>query len=58
LAASTKQSGRKVGLLVATSGDTGTAALTGFARSGLPVCVLYPHGGVSPVQEAQMATAA
>ncbi|MDR1703287.1 MAG: threonine synthase [Clostridiales bacterium] len=42
-------------ILTATSGDTGKAALEGF--SGLPgcdVCVFYPHGGVSPIQELQM----
>jgi threonine synthase len=48
-----------VGLLVATSGDTGTAALDGFARvPGTPVIVLYPAEGVSVVQRAQMQTTA
>lgn len=48
----------KVGLLVATSGDTGTAALDGFSRSTTnPVVVLYPRNGVSAVQRAQMITA-
>lgn len=48
----------KVGLLVATSGDTGTAALDGFGRDiGTPTVVLYPHAGVSSVQEAQMRSA-
>jgi threonine synthase len=46
------------GLLVATSGDTGAAALEAFARMRLPVTVLFPSGGVSPVQELQMVTAA
>lgn len=46
------------GLLVATSGDTGSAALEAFARMRLPVAVLFPSGGVSPVQELQMVTAA
>lgn len=48
----------RVGLLVATSGDTGTAALSGFSRhsdSG-PVIVLYPIHGVSVVQKLQMLT--
>jgi len=42
-------------LLTATSGDTGSAAMAGFA--GLPrskALVFYPSGGISPVQEAQM----
>lgn len=43
------------GLLVATSGDTGSAALDGFARaSQMPVIVLYPAEGVSSVQRLQM----
>lgn len=47
----------RVGLLVATSGDTGTAALDGFSRQpGVPVIVLYPSNGVSIVQRAQMQT--
>jgi threonine synthase len=44
-------------ILVATSGDTGSAVARGFA--GVPrvrVVVLYPAGKVSPFQEAQMAT--
>ncbi len=44
-------------ILVATSGDTGSAVAQGF--SGVPrvqVMVLYPAGKVSPFQEAQMAT--
>jgi threonine synthase len=47
-----------VGLLVATSGDTGTAALDGFSRvpGSQPVIVLYPSTGVSIVQKAQMQT--
>ncbi|KAL0491099.1 threonine synthase-like protein [Acrasis kona] len=45
------------GLLVATSGDTGTAALDGFVRiANTPVIVLYPYHGVSNVQKAQMQT--
>ncbi|UJR26127.1 hypothetical protein I4U23_007473 [Adineta vaga] len=47
-----------LGLLVATSGDTGCAALDAFARlPGTPVIVLYPNTGVSIVQKAQMQTA-
>ena len=44
-------------ILTATSGDTGKAALVGFRDvPGISICVFYPHGGVSPVQRAQMVT--
>lgn len=44
-------------ILVATSGDTGKAALEGFKnREGLHIVVFYPDGGVSAVQERQMTT--
>ena len=44
-------------ILTATSGDTGKAALAGFADvEGVRICVFYPHGGVSKVQRAQMVT--
>ncbi|AET68907.1 threonine synthase [Desulfosporosinus orientis DSM 765] len=44
-------------ILVATSGDTGKAALEGFKnRKGMHIVVFYPDGGVSPVQERQMTT--
>ena len=44
-------------ILTATSGDTGKAALAGFADApGISICVFYPHGGVSAVQRAQMVT--
>jgi threonine synthase len=44
-------------ILVATSGDTGKAALEGFKnRDGISIVVFYPHGGVSEVQKLQMAT--
>ena len=44
-------------ILTATSGDTGKAALEGFKDvPGVKICVFYPHGGVSMVQRAQMAT--
>ncbi len=46
-------------ILTATSGDTGKAAMEGFANvPGTRIMVFYPHGGVSPVQQAQMATQA
>ena len=44
-------------ILTATSGDTGKAALAGFADvEGVKICVFYPDGGVSAVQRAQMVT--
>lgn len=44
-------------ILVATSGDTGKAALEGFKdKPGVRIGVLYPHGGVSDIQFKQMAT--
>ena len=44
-------------ILTATSGDTGKAALAGFADvKGTRIVVFYPHGGVSPIQEKQMVT--
>ena len=46
-----------VAILVATSGDTGKAALEGFADvPGTKIAVFYPDGGVSDIQRAQMAT--
>ena len=46
-------------ILVATSGDTGVAALNGFAdRAHVKIIVCYPSGGVSAVQERQMTTQA
>ncbi len=44
-------------ILTATSGDTGKAALAGFADvEGTKIIVFYPKGGVSPIQEKQMVT--
>ena len=44
-------------ILTATSGDTGKAALAGFADvSGTKIIVFYPKNGVSPIQEKQMVT--
>lgn len=44
-------------ILTATSGDTGKAAMEGFHDvPGTRIIVFYPHGGVSPIQRAQMAT--
>jgi threonine synthase len=45
-------------ILVATSGDTGKAALEGYKNvDGISIVVFFPHGGVSEVQRLQMATA-
>ena len=44
-------------ILTATSGDTGKAALAGFADvKGTKIIVFYPKNGVSPIQEKQMIT--
>lgn len=44
-------------ILTATSGDTGKAALAGFADvEGTRIIVFYPKSGVSPIQEKQMIT--
>ena len=44
-------------ILTATSGDTGKAALAGFAKvPGTRIVVFYPKDGVSPIQEKQMVT--
>ena len=44
-------------ILTATSGDTGKAALAGFAGvEGTKIIVFYPKHGVSPIQEKQMVT--
>ncbi len=47
----------KIVILTATSGDTGKAALAGFADvEGTEIIVFYPKNGVSAVQEKQMVT--
>ena len=53
-----KQGGdRMVNVLVATSGDTGSAVANGFLGvPGIHVYVLYPKGKVSPIQECQFTT--
>lgn len=44
-------------ILTATSGDTGKAALSGFAKiPGIELFVFYPEGGVSEIQRKQMVT--
>lgn len=48
---------REVNVLVATSGDTGSAVANGFLGvDGIHVYVLYPKGKVSPIQECQFTT--
>lgn len=47
----------KTVILTATSGDTGKAALEGFAdNEGIEIIVFYPTDGVSPIQKKQMLT--
>ena len=49
--------GKTIDILVATSGDTGKAALEGFAGvPGTSITVFYPQEGVSQVQKLQMTT--
>ncbi|MBP5771037.1 MAG: threonine synthase [Bacteroidaceae bacterium] len=50
-------SGQEVNVLVATSGDTGSAVANGFLGvEGIHVYVLYPKDKVSPIQECQFTT--
>ncbi len=59
LAKAIKKTGsdKEIVILVATSGDTGKAALEGFKNvPGMRIMVFYPHQGVSRVQELQMTT--
>jgi threonine synthase len=52
-----KNTGQKVTVLVATSGDTGGAVANGFLGvEGIDVIILYPKGKVSKVQEQQLTT--
>ena len=52
-----KESRGQVNVLVATSGDTGSAVANGFLGvDGIHVYVLYPKGKVSPIQESQFTT--
>ena len=51
------QDHKEVNVLVATSGDTGSAVANGFLGvEGVHVYVLYPKGKVSPIQECQFTT--
>lgn len=59
LTTATKKVGadKEIVILVATSGDTGKAALEGFKNvPGIKIVVFYPYQGVSKVQELQMST--
>ena len=52
-----EQGTQQVNVLVATSGDTGSAVANGFLGvDGIHVYVLYPKGKVSPIQECQFTT--
>ncbi|MBR3619216.1 MAG: threonine synthase, partial [Bacteroidaceae bacterium] len=52
-----KEGAGQVNVLVATSGDTGSAVANGFLGvGGIHVYVLYPKGKVSPIQECQFTT--
>jgi threonine synthase len=51
------ESGRRMTVLGATSGDTGSAAIHALrGRKGIEVFILFPKGRVSPMQEYQMTT--
>lgn len=54
---SKESDGGEINILVATSGDTGSAVANGFYDlEGINVFVLYPKGKVTDIQEAQFAT--
>ncbi|MBT0955994.1 threonine synthase [Alphaproteobacteria bacterium KMM 3653] len=54
---SLSRSGKRVTIVGATSGDTGSAAIEAFrGLSNVDVCILFPHGRVSEVQRRQMTT--
>lgn len=51
-----KLSGKRLAVLGATSGDTGSAAIHGcMGQEGIEIFILYPNGRVAPLQERQMA---
>jgi len=53
----TKGLHKQINVLVATSGDTGSAVASGFWNvEGIQVYILYPSGGVSQLQEKQLTT--
>jgi threonine synthase len=52
-----KKTGEEITILVATSGDTGSAVAAGFLGvQGIDVVILYPKGKVSKIQEQQLTT--
>ena len=56
-AAKKNHADKEIVILTATSGDTGKAAMAGFADvPGTRIIVFYPKGGVSKIQELQMRT--
>ena len=56
-AAKKNQVNNEIVILTATSGDTGKAAMAGFADvEGTKIVVFYPKDGVSPIQKQQMVT--
>ncbi|MCX6838994.1 MAG: threonine synthase [Verrucomicrobia bacterium] len=51
-----EKTGKRLAVLGATSGDTGSAAIHGcLGRDGITIFILYPNGRVAPLQERQMA---
>src|SRR3546814_6263225 len=57
MACLTRDEDRESTVLVATSGDTGSAVAQGFyGVPGVKVCLLYPSGKVSRIQEQQLTT--
>lgn len=57
VSAGKRLAGKEIAILVATSGDTGKAALEGFKDvKGTKIIVFYPEQGVSNMQKLQMAT--
>jgi len=52
-----RESGQKMNIIGATSGDTGSAAIYGVrGKQNINIFILHPHGRVSPIQELQMTT--
>ena len=52
-----RRKNKEIHILVATSGDTGSAVAQGFYNApGIKVTILYPSGKVSPTQEKQLTT--
>ena len=50
-----EKSGRKINVLGATSGDTGSAAINGLlGKKNVNIFILYPEGRVSPLQERRL----